>query len=105
MKVLVHGDTGKLGSGKLRTVVTTASHLELMCSCDLEVGIEMVVPFTPSMPVTVADVRHCQELLRYHVQIELLGPIVMISHHDLLLARDCDASARSGLLIVSGLAK
>jgi hypothetical protein len=37
-KVLVHGDAINLVSGKLRTVVTTASHLELMCSCDLEVG-------------------------------------------------------------------
>lgn len=38
----------------LRTVVTTASHLELMCSCDLKVGIGRVVSFTPSMPVADA---------------------------------------------------
>jgi hypothetical protein len=42
VKVLVHGDAIGLGSGKLRTVVTTASHLELMCSCVLGVGIERV---------------------------------------------------------------
>lgn len=95
MKVLVHGDAGKLASDRLRTVVTTASHLELMCSCDLEVGIGMVVSFTPSMPVTVADVRDCQELIRCHVQIESTARHDL-NHHDLLLACDCDASARSG---------
>jgi hypothetical protein len=39
MKVLVHGDAVELVSGILRTVVTTTSHLGLMCSCDLRVGI------------------------------------------------------------------
>jgi hypothetical protein len=59
VKVLVHGDAVNWVSGKLRTVVTTASHLELMYSCDLRVGIWRVVSFTPSMPVAaaVADVR------------------------------------------------
>jgi hypothetical protein len=59
VKVLVHGDAIDSVSGELRTVVTTASHLELMNSCVGRVGIERVVLFTPSMPiaVAVADVR------------------------------------------------
>jgi hypothetical protein len=38
-KVLVHGGAIDWVSGEMRTVVTTASHLELMYSCDLRVGI------------------------------------------------------------------
>ena len=60
VKVLVHVDATVLVDGKMRTVVTTASHLELMCSCDLKVGIGWVVSFTPSIDLAVADVRGCQ---------------------------------------------
>jgi hypothetical protein len=38
VKVLVHGDAIDSVPGKLRTVVTTASHLELMYSCVLGGG-------------------------------------------------------------------